>query len=128
VSSPGLDQFAHPLSLVRAEVVQYDYLPGRKRERQYSFDVGLEDNLRGSSLHSHRPVHARGGHACQQRGVLPAVAGHAPIGQLAFGRSGVAACHRGVRPAFVDEHEPVEVESPYLLTPARSFGLVAFAG
>ena len=35
----ALDQFAHPLSLVRAEIVQYDYLPGPERGRQYSFDV-----------------------------------------------------------------------------------------
>src|SRR4051812_34654595 len=129
--SPRLDQLAHPLGAVGAQLVHHHNLALRKRGRQEMLHVPLKDQSVGRPLDGHRrsfvhrPFERDRGY---KRLVLTPVAWHPPVGPLSLGRPRAKASHGSMRPALVHEHQAPSVEARSQPTPQAPHLLVALGG
>src|ERR687894_2058793 len=63
LATSSVDELPDPTALVGGEVVHHHFLSRRKGGSQDSLHVGLEDSLRGRSLHRERRPHPLKSHA-----------------------------------------------------------------
>src|SRR5829696_9432558 len=91
-----LDELAHPRTFVRREVVHHHYLPRLQFGSKDPLHIGLEDGLRGCTLHRQRRPDPREAHARQERDVRSPVARRRTKRSLTSARPGIQGRKREV--------------------------------
>jgi len=110
--SPRLDPFAHPVDLVRTEVVHHHHVAGSERGAQDMFDVGEEDIGVGRFLDGHRRIDSAQTH-CRQNGQdLPVAAGRRFVDSATIDTASIEPRHRGCDTALVQENQVFRRDRP----------------
>src|SRR5918992_4419253 len=106
-----LDELAHPRTFVRREVVHHHYLPRLQFGSKDPLHIGLEDGLRGCTLHRQRRPDPREDHARQERDVRSPVARRRTKRSLTSARPGMQGRKRGVGAHLIDKDQTLGLGS-----------------
>lgn len=116
----GADRLADGESLVAAEIIHDHDVAGCQRRHQHLLDPGQEALAIDRPVEHQRRIDAVMTQGREEGQRLPVAVRDFREQLLAAGRPAAQACHVGLRPCFVDKHQPCGIDVALVRFPAQT--------